>query len=65
MDLSQIITVLRVMNMTAPFDQVWCAERLNVVNTHANEYYGVAAQLRFYLVPDDSELLTHEGVFKA
>ncbi len=62
----QIKTVLRVMNLTAPFSQLWVCER-HPAGDYARRLYDVQATLRFYLVPDDSNLLDPhtEGMIRA
>lgn len=64
MELEQIKTVLRVMNLTAPFDMVWTAQDAPS-ESWFREMYGIEGQLRFYLVPDDSPLLNEKGVIRA
>ena len=64
MDIDHIKTVLRVMNMTAPFEMVWVAERSSVGDT-ARRTYDVQETLRFWLVPDDSALLNEDGMIRA
>lgn len=62
----QIKTVLRVMNLTAPFEMVWVCER-DEAGDYARRLYDVQAHLRFWLVPDDSALLAEDvkGIIRA
>jgi len=57
-------TVLRVMNLTAPFGHVWVATH-DDPNSLNKERYGVTDGYRFYLVPDNSNLLGESGVMAA
>lgn len=63
---NQIKIVLAVMNLTAPFGELWVCERY-AAGDYARRLYDVQATLRFYLVPDNSALLdSHtEGMIKA
>jgi hypothetical protein len=64
MNVEHLKTVLRVMNMTAPFDQVWCAQSSDS-GSFAREVFDIQDSYRFYLVPDDSALLGEKGVITA
>ena len=65
MELHHIQTVLRVMNLTASYGMVWCASRFDISQSYTLKDLGGEAEIRFYLVPDDSALLSGEGVISA
>lgn len=60
----ELRTVLAVMNITAPFEMVWCAQNTDP-GDFARELYDVRDGYRFYLVPDNSALLSEDGVISA
>lgn len=64
MELEQIKTVLRVMNMTAGYGRVYVCEPSSSGDLGIRTY-GIEATYRFYLVPDDSALLGEKGVITA
>jgi hypothetical protein len=65
MELHHIQTVLRVMNLTTSCGMTWCAARFDIAESYTLKDLGGEAEIRFYLVPDDSALLGGEGVITA
>jgi len=55
---------LQVMNLTAPDGFQWCASIMGVASLN-EERYGVAQEVRFYLAPDGSRLLSDPEIIAA
>ena len=60
MTTDQLKTVLAVMNLTAPFDAVWCAEEETTGTLDGD--WGIQKRYRFYLVSDAAKLLGEEEI---
>lgn len=63
MDERTVRAMLGVMNLTAPFESLWCAEFVEV-SGNAKEQ-GVQQAVRFWLVQDDSKFAHDEGLIYA
>lgn len=65
-EVEQIRVALQVLNLTSGYGMVWVAES-HTSGDLGRRTYGIESTYRFYLVPDDSELLSgsHPNVIKA
>lgn len=64
MDTNAIKTVLRVMNLTASYGMVYVASPMTVGEL-AKHTYEIESEIRLYLVPDNSSLLSCDGIITA